>query len=408
VGELRVAEVDRELGRVIAAADGTLEEVRAKLAAIGPARAGRLILDEIAWRCRLHPGPAVPTDVGVELYLGGETQAYTVTLGGSGTQLREGPTNDAPARLRQDLGEIARTVFGAGNPSGDATREIWIMNEPGPASDAPDDPWLVDLRNATLAAGQVVEACSAPPPDIGRLARRFGSDKWGDHLYGDHYDRYIAPFRDQRVRVLEIGIGGFGDTSRGGESLSMWKAYFRRGFVVGIDIFDKSSLDEPRLRTVVADQSEPEDLREVSAAFGPFDLIIDDGSHLSRHVITSFQTLFPLLADGGIYVIEDLHTAYWPGWNGGREDPADPTTATGFLKTLVDALHHQDLMPGQSLVPPRTLADQLRAMHVHHNIAFLEKGVNAEQAAPSWVRRHLSAMDLEPAGSMRRIDGGEI
>lgn len=43
----------------------------------------------------------------------------------------------------------------------------------------------------------------------------------------------------------------------------------------------------------------------------PYDIIIDDGSHMVRHVIASFEALFPYLRRGGLYIIEDLHTSYW-------------------------------------------------------------------------------------------------
>ena len=53
-------------------------------------------------------------------------------------------------------------------------------------------------------------------------------------------------------------------------------------------------------------------LQKVAGEFGPFDLIIDDGSHVNAHVITTFEVLFPLLKTGGLYVVEDTQTSYWP------------------------------------------------------------------------------------------------
>ena len=47
--------------------------------------------------------------------------------------------------------------------------------------------------------------------------------------------------------------------------------------------------------------------RRVDAAFGnrPLDLVMDDASHLGPQTRASFETLFPRLRAGGLYIIED-------------------------------------------------------------------------------------------------------
>jgi hypothetical protein len=52
----------------------------------------------------------------------------------------------------------------------------------------------------------------------------FGTDKWGDHWYTQHYQRYFRPLRDKRLTLLEIGVGGYEDSGEGGACLRMWKA----------------------------------------------------------------------------------------------------------------------------------------------------------------------------------------
>lgn len=389
---------------MVAMADGTLAETRARLAESDARVIGAIVVAEILARASIFEAPAVTVAAQFELSAPGGTLCYPVTLGRGGPALTNGEAVEPQVVIRQELGELLRAVYG---PPGrhDATRDVWIMDEPGPESDDPADPWLAALRAATLAAGQLVEACSPDRVGLGALARRFGSDKWGDHFYTPHYERHFAPFRDQRIKLLEIGIGGFESPTAGGESLRMWKHYFRRGLVYGIDIFDKSALDEPRIRTVQGDQSDAALLAQVVRDHGPFDIVIDDGSHVSGHVLASFQALFPALVDGGLYAIEDLQTAYWPGWNGGATDTADPTTTTGFLKSLIDSLHHQDQLPPPN-VPPDGLARQIRALHLYRNLAVIEKGANNGGTAPSWVRRHQNDMDLTPRGSMRRSGAG--
>ena len=59
------------------------------------------------------------------------------------------------------------------------------------------------------------------------------------------------------------------------------------------------------IRVLVGDQSDPRALAEWGAA-GPFDAIIDDGSHKSSHIMRSFDALWPKLQPGGVYIITDL------------------------------------------------------------------------------------------------------
>jgi hypothetical protein len=70
-------------------------------------------------------------------------------------------------------------------------------------------------------------------------------------------------------------------------------------------------------------------LGKVLEETGPLDIIIDDGSHINRDVLTSFHYLFPGLRTGGFYVIEDLQTAYWPGYGGSSDDLGGACTSMG-------------------------------------------------------------------------------
>ena len=152
------------------------------------------------------------------------------------------------------------------------------------------------------------------------LGRLFNSDKATFHSYVKHYQSHFDSIRNLRLNILEIGIGGYQDSLNGGESLRMWKSFFPRSRIYGIDIHDKAIHDEPRIKTFKGSQADESFLRDVVSKIGDIDIIIDDGSHVNEHVVKSFSVLFPLLKDGGIYAIEDLQTAYWDesfgGWGG--------------------------------------------------------------------------------------------
>lgn len=154
-------------------------------------------------------------------------------------------------------------------------------------------------------------------------------DKWL-HYFGI-YERHFAPFRRSEVRLLEIGI------SHGG-SLQMWRSYLgRRATVVGVDIEPRVvELAEPGIEIHVGSQSDPAFLEQLVERYGGFDIVIDDGSHWYRDQSVSLDVLWPALSDGGVYLVEDVHTSYLATYEGGRDVP---NTFIGAVKDRIDDLH---------------------------------------------------------------------
>lgn len=225
------------------------------------------------------------------------------------------------------------------------------------------------------------------------LAAEFGSDKWGVHRYTPHYERHLAHLRDRDQLVIELGIGGYAREQQGGASLRMWKWFFPRAQVVGVDIEDKSFVDEARITSYRGSQTNARLLRRIVQRFGEPTVVIDDGSHRPPHVIRSFQILFPMLADDGFYVIEDIQTSYWPQWKGSL-DLDDPTTSMAMVKRLLDGLNHEEFLD-ESYEPSYTDL-HVRAVHCYHNLVVIEKGDNREGsnkriANRRWYRRQEAA-----------------
>lgn len=357
------------------------------LVEFGAERAAEAVLAEIVSRTGLLAGPARPVTVQLDLGLGDERLGYRLGTGAGPTTVTPGWSASAQVTLRQDLSELVCAVFG---PRGHftATREIATEVPASPPGFAADDPATVRHAAAVAAAHQLVQALEQRHWDLTDLAVRFGTDKWGSHWYTPLYDRYFRPLRDERVKLLEIGIGGYHLPDEGGASLRAWKRYFRRGVIHGLDIHDKTGIDESRLITHRGDQGDPEHLHRLADEIGPLDIVIDDGSHLNEHVVTSFGALFPRVRPGGLYVIEDVLTAYWPGWGGDAGlHAASPGTSVGMVKGLIDGLHHQDRVGVRDRAPSVTDLT-VTAVHVHHNLVVIEKGTNTEQASPPWVSRH--------------------
>jgi len=129
---------------------------------------------------------------------------------------------------------------------------------------------------------------------IVELCKEFKAHKY---LYcQEQYDVFFAPFRDLPVKLLEIGI-------QSGGSLNVWRNYFSRGEIYGIDVDPACCLSEG---TFCGNQKDTDFLQYVINSVGPFNIVIDDGSHYNSDQQVSFNTLFPTM-EKGVYVIEDMH-----------------------------------------------------------------------------------------------------
>ena len=207
------------------------------------------------------------------------------------------------------------------------------------------------------------------------LAVLYGTDKWGFHQYAQHYEFHFKKLRKKKLNILEIGIGGYSDPNAGGDSLRMWRTFFPHSKIIGIDIYDKSYHNEKRIKTFQGSQIDEEFLSNLISETGNFDIIIDDGSHINEHIIKSFKFLFDKLNPGGIYVIEDLQTAYWDEYGGSPDLNQSPeTNAMSFLLSLVHSLNYQEI-PRENYIP--TYFDvHISAITFYHNIAFIYKNTN--------------------------------
>ncbi len=145
------------------------------------------------------------------------------------------------------------------------------------------------------------------------------------------YDQLLEPYAGSKVKLLEIGV------SKGG-SLGLWRKFLGgKAVIFGIDIDPSCAAYDGEFASVrIGSQDDPQFLRSVIGEMGGIDIVLDDGSHVASHQRASFDVLFPLLSEGGLYIIEDMHTAYWPLYEGGLKKRG---TAVEFLKDKIDEIH---------------------------------------------------------------------
>lgn len=224
----------------------------------------------------------------------------------------------------------------------------------------------VDLGSFTAASHEVKAGPDAGPIELAYF-RHQGNliHKW--HHYLPLYDRYFAPLiaraDNKTIRFLEIGV------SHGG-SLQLWREKFgKKAVIFGIDINPKcAKFDGERgIQIRIGSQADPNFLTKVVAEMGGVDIILDDGSHHAAHMRKSFDVLYPLLADGGIYVIEDLHCSYWYGFGGGYSRKG---TMMSLVKILADDMHHWWHKQGQKIASAR---NHVTGIHIHDSFVVFEK-----------------------------------
>jgi hypothetical protein len=139
-------------------------------------------------------------------------------------------------------------------------------------------------------------------------ASKYNTDKSVLSHYLRNYERYFENFIDKEVRLLELGV-------KDGGSLLLWRDYFEKGLITGLDI-NQVELNDPsgRIRIYQGKQQDTQLLDQIARETAPdgFDVIIDDCSHIGVLSRISFWHLFDHhLKRGGIYAIEDWGTGYW-------------------------------------------------------------------------------------------------
>jgi hypothetical protein len=261
-----------------------------------------------------------------------------------------------------------------------------MKNAIGWDSKSERDRYIFRYRLSSLLA----DAISLFPVPLWRLFSMFGSDKHkpGWHSYGHTYGASFRPRKYRRVKLLEIGIGGYEDAP-GGRSLLAWQAFFPFGRIVAGDIVPKQDLGGTRRQIVQLDQSSARDLQQLVVHEAPFDIIIDDGSHFNAHQIFTFEQLWGGLKDGGIYVVEDVQTSFWKGdvagvdWDGADiSDPAFSRTCYGYFLELAKYVNYAEFRPGVAVALDLiAFSKQIRQITFEHNLIIIQKGANHEKSA---------------------------
>jgi SAM-dependent methyltransferase len=170
---------------------------------------------------------------------------------------------------------------------------------------------------------------------------------------------------------VEIGCGQ-------GGSLQMWKRFLGpHARIIGIDIEPRcADYVEDQIEVRIGDQADATFLAALVAEFGEIDIVIDDGSHVMSHIAASFAALYPRLGRNGVYLVEDLHAAYWDEYEGGLRREG---SFIEHCKSLIDELNADHT---RGVTEPTPFTRSTLSMHFYDSVVVFEKGRTTEKHAP--------------------------
>jgi len=185
------------------------------------------------------------------------------------------------------------------------------------------------------------------------------SGKW--HHYFPVYDWHLNRFKDKSPTIVEVGIAG-------GGSLEIWRNYFGKDArIIGVDINPRCvSYEEDGFEIYIGDQSDPAFLKELAEKIGEADIVIDDGGHTAAHCINTFQNLYPIVAENGVYITEDTHTAIFPRY----VDTMEGTTFIDMAKGVAEKLTWWHITPNNHRYkqPPSTREGSVEVPAITRNV----------------------------------------
>lgn len=178
------------------------------------------------------------------------------------------------------------------------------------------------------------------------------------------YERHFARWQNRSMVFWEVGV------YQGG-SLQMWQRYFGpNAIIVGIDINPECKQHEGPGRPVrIGSQTDTAFLASVIEEFGPPDVVLDDASHHMQPTWDLFEFVYPQVPKNGVYMVEDMHTSYWPQWGGGVNEPKSFINRSKALIDELNADHSKE-----AALRPTEFTKTTDSISFYDSIVVFEKG----------------------------------
>ena len=213
---------------------------------------------------------------------------------------------------------------------------------------------------------------------LGEILKKSNSETLNSMKFAHYlpiYEELFSRLGCGSVELLEVGI-------QHGGSYRLWSNFFGKELLnwTGLDIDPRCEalneiLDQTQGKVLVGSQSDPGFLSEVINERGPFDVVIDDGSHRSDDIIAAFKVLSAAVKPGGFYVVEDVHACYWDGFRG----DGDFANAVSYFQELVHSLNqfavrHPRVSPGLTSNERIAAPSNIRRIDFHPSMVVCQMG----------------------------------
>jgi len=209
--------------------------------------------------------------------------------------------------------------------------------------------------------------------NLQELGVKYGTDKsthtYKGFTYLNFYQRYLSSIRLDVKVFVEIGV-------LNGKSIKMWEEYFPNAIIYGIDINPNcKQYESERIKIFIGSQDDEEFLNGLKSEIGEIDVLLDDGSHITKHQIKTFDVLYNSVKVGGFYIIEDLANSYeevlnhhnireiWPGMSYNDKEDSLKNYRCDFNTWIEDKVKNLDL---------RTNKNKMTSIHFYPMIVIFE------------------------------------
>ena len=189
--------------------------------------------------------------------------------------------------------------------------------------------------------------------------------------YFDIYETHFARFRGKAPVMVEIGV-------MGGGSLKMWKEYFGEGSrIVGVDINPDCKVHESEgIEVFIGSQDDPALIDALFAKYPHVDLVLDDGSHMMRHMIATFELMYDRVQPKGVYMVEDTHTCYWSEYGGGLRREGS------FMEFAKQKFDEINAVHSRGAVPVTSFTRSTACVACYDSVVVFERRPQGQRQAP--------------------------